>query len=246
MRVSAEGLAFIKSAEGLERRLPGGRIGPYLCPAGVPTIGYGTTEYPNGRRVTLDDEPISRSDAETFLRHDVDEFSDQVFDLLRRQPTQSQFDALVSLAYNIGITAFGRSTVLSRYNRGDIQGAAAAFMMWVRVGNQRNAGLVRRRTNEAQMFLRDAPSEDMPQAVNDGTRRNYVGPIAAGTAGLGGAGLSLDNARDIMHLLEDALPFLRPVTNFISTNPVWAIRALCAALVITAVVWGIRRWQRSR
>ena len=245
MRLSAEGFNFLKSHEGLERRLRNGRIAAYDDGFGTPTIGYGTTIYPNGQRVALGDIR-SRADVDSYLRQDISELEEQITDLVRRLPTQSQFDAFVSLAYNIGIGAFSRSQVLRRFNAGDDAGAAAAFGSFTRSGRTRNVpGLVRRRGEEAAMFLRDVPRGQMPQSVEEPSR-GYAGPAVAGTAGLASTGFTLDSLRDISYIVGDAIPPLRPVFRFLGENPVWAVRALCGVLFVTALVWGYRRWQRNR
>jgi lysozyme len=97
MKISQKGLDLIKKFEGFSAK-------PYLCPAGVPTIGYGATYYTNGTKVTMSDEPISEEWAEQLLSHIVHTYEKGVTSLVIPKITQNQFDALVSFAYNVGVT----------------------------------------------------------------------------------------------------------------------------------------------
>jgi lysozyme len=139
VKLSNAGLALIKKYEGL-------KLTAYLCPANVWTIGYGSTgaHVKRGMRIT---EP----EADALLRKDLGRFALAV--LTSAHPvTQGQYDAMVSLAFNIGIGAFQRSTVLRKHNAGDFAGAADSFGMWNRAGNRVLNGLVRRRQEEAAMY----------------------------------------------------------------------------------------------
>jgi len=114
MTISPFGLAIIKYFEGF-------RAEPYLCSAGVPTIGYGSTYYEDGTKVTLDDEPITEEDATILLEQTVnDEYSITVDEGVLVDVNQQQFDAMVSLTYNIGSGAFLGSTLLEHCNREEI------------------------------------------------------------------------------------------------------------------------------
>ena len=85
------------------------------------------------------------------------QFEEGVRDGIGKAPTtQAQFDAMVCLAYNIGVNAFQRSTVLRRHNAGDYAGAAAAFAMWNKGGGKVLKGLVRRRAAEAALYRSDS------------------------------------------------------------------------------------------
>lgn len=140
MKISPHGLAIIKGAEGL-------RLEAYLCPAGIPTIGYGST-----RGVVLGDT-ITEDEAEQRLKDDVEEFEGCVADVVTVPLTQGQFDALVSLSFNIGCTRFANSTLVRLLNAGDIDGAAAEFSRWVKSKGQTLPGLVRRRQAERERFV---------------------------------------------------------------------------------------------
>lgn len=146
MKASDKGLALIKQFEGFSAR-------PYLCPAGVPTIGYGATYYPDGRRVTMQDRPVTEADATAMLRAMLASYEAGIARYVQVPLTQGQYDALVSFAYNLGLAALKSSTLLRLVNARDWQGAAAQFPRWNRAGGKVLPGLTRRREAERVMFL---------------------------------------------------------------------------------------------
>ena len=146
MNLSKTGLDLIKRFESF-------RAAPYLCSAGVPTIGYGTTVYPNGIKVKLSDQKITQQLAESFLQRHVNAIEKDVSKLVKVTLTQNQFDALVSFAYNVGIGAFGDSTLLKQLNAGDIDNASKQFERWNKAGGKVSNGLTRRRNAEKALFL---------------------------------------------------------------------------------------------
>jgi len=139
MRTSENGLALIRQAEGL-------RLRAYKCPAGVWTIGYGTTAGVKEGQV------ITKERAEELLRDDVKRFEDQVLRLVKVPLTQGQLDALVSFTYNLGAANLGNSTLLRLLNAGDYKGAAAQFDRWTKAGGKALPGLVKRRAAERALF----------------------------------------------------------------------------------------------
>ena len=119
---------------------------------GVWTIGFGTIKYPNGVRVKKGDT-CTLDQAKEYMRHDLIEFEHTVNSSVKVPLNQNQFDALVSLAYNIGSNAFKSSTLVKKLNAGDYQGAADQFNAWVNAGGKRMQGLVNRRDREKLLFL---------------------------------------------------------------------------------------------
>jgi lysozyme len=146
MSTSQNGINLISSFEGCELKA-------YLCPAKVWTIGFGTTVYPNGVKVKKGDS-CTLEQAKQFKAHDLKRFEKTVNDLVKVPLTQNQFDALVSLTYNIGTGAFEKSTLLKKLNTGDYQGAADQFTVWNKGGGKVLQGLVNRRAKEKEVFLR--------------------------------------------------------------------------------------------
>jgi lysozyme len=126
---------------------------PYLCPANVWTIGYGTTVYPDGRRVGPHDPPIDKAKALALLQADVGKRWSDLKRSLHRPPTIYQAAAMLSLAYNIGVGAFAGSSVCTAFNAGDIAAAASAFLRWNKIKGRVSAGLTARRQAERKLFL---------------------------------------------------------------------------------------------
>lgn len=152
METSKTGIDLIKKYEGL-------KLKPYLCPAGIPTVGYGTTVYPNGRKVKLTDKAITKEQAESYLRFDVQNKCENYINVLVKQPiNQNQFDALVSFVYNLGASAFERSTLLKKINQNpnDLS-IEAEFLKWInaRVNGKLTPlnGLEKRRSEEAILYF---------------------------------------------------------------------------------------------
>jgi lysozyme len=148
MGISAKGLDLIKAFEGFKSET-------YKCPAGVLTIGYGTTRYPNGKTVQVEDE-VSEQQAEAFLLYDCNKFSQDVDRLVKVPLNQNQKDALISFCYNLGTGAFAGSTMLKLLNQGDYKAAAQEFPKWNKATidgvKQVLPGLTRRRQEEKLLF----------------------------------------------------------------------------------------------
>lgn len=144
MKVSSKGLELIKEFESFSSVA-------YLCSAKKATIGYGNTFWEDGTPVKIGDQ-ISKERAETLLKHVVDNFSVAVEVDIKIEVTQNQFDAMVSLAYNIGLGAFRNSTLLRKVNVGDFIGASLEFPKWNRSGGKPLLGLTRRREREKLLF----------------------------------------------------------------------------------------------
>ena len=138
----------------LIRRFEGFRGTPYKCPAGVPTIGYGSTRYANGAVVTLQDAPITQAQADHIMKATLTEYEDAVRRYAQVPINQNQFDSLVDFAYNVGAKALLKSTLLRKLNAGDTTGASAEFAKWVKGGGVTLPGLVTRREAERVLFVK--------------------------------------------------------------------------------------------
>ncbi|MFW1840914.1 lysozyme [Acinetobacter gyllenbergii] len=143
---SRVGIDLITSFEDL-------RLDAYDDGVGVWTIGYGTTIYPNGIKVKKGDV-CTLDQAKAYFAFDLKRFERAVNSSVKVTINQNQFDALVSLAYNIGQTAFSKSTLLKKLNAKDYQGAADQFPEWNKGGGKVMKGLVRRRAAERALFLK--------------------------------------------------------------------------------------------
>lgn len=141
-KINPEGLEIIKSYEGL-------RLQAYLCPANVLTIGFGHTGPDVKPKMH-----ITAQQAEKLLQADLAEFEEGVTSMLGAAKTnENQFSAMVSLAYNIGVTAFKASSVIRHHRDGNTSKAAASFKLWNKGGGKVLPGLTKRRAAEAALYL---------------------------------------------------------------------------------------------
>ena len=148
MQISNNGIALIKRFEGC-------RLTAYPDPGtgGDPwTIGYGWTGKVDGNPIKPGMK-IDDATADRLLRTGVVSFDQAVSKMLKVTVTQNQYDALVSLAYNIGTRALSTSTLMKKLNAGDVKGAADEFLRWNRSGGKVMAGLTNRRKAEREVFL---------------------------------------------------------------------------------------------
>jgi lysozyme len=139
-QIGPAGLALIKKWEGC-------RLTAYKDIVGVWTVGYGSTGPHVKQGLTL-----TQDQADKLLQDDLDRFEASV-DKNAPTASQNQFDAMVSLAFNIGTGAFEKSTLLRKLKAGDTAGAADAFLSWVNAGGRKVQGLVNRRADERRLFL---------------------------------------------------------------------------------------------
>lgn len=137
----------------LIKRFEGFRAKAYVCPAGVNTIGYGTTRI-NGKPVELG-AIITTDEADRFLEEDLKKFEDSINQNVLIELKQNQFDALVSFVYNVGVGNFIKSTLLKRLNEKNINAAADEFLRWNKANKKVLPGLTRRRNAERDLFLKD-------------------------------------------------------------------------------------------
>lgn len=137
----------------LLERFEGFRPKPYLCSAGVPTIGFGATRYLDGRRVQLTDPPITREHALHLLREQVlRDYLPEVLKLCHGLDTTQRIAAVTSWAYNCGIGALRASTMRKRINAKDWPAARKECLRWNKAGGRVVPGLTRRRQTEAGML----------------------------------------------------------------------------------------------
>ncbi len=142
-QASPNGIDFIKRFEGL-------RLKPYLCSAGKPTIGYGSTFYPNGRKVTLSDKPITEKEAEKLLIETLKSFEKKVNRRITIPLNQNQFDALVSHTFNTG----GSDTLFELINQYADMSIIEDWWTtrYITANKKLIPGLVRRRKEEFELF----------------------------------------------------------------------------------------------
>ena len=161
MKTSPTGIHLIKHFEGV-------RFKPYMCSGNVWTIGCGHALYPRQLVMNLvdrakfdlkpeDNRIWTKEEVDGLLKYDLQRFELGVLRLLGTvQPKQSEFDALVSFSFNLGLGTFQRSTVRSAFIRGDKTRAGEVLLMYRRAGGRILQGLVRRRLAEHAMFMSGA------------------------------------------------------------------------------------------
>jgi len=143
MKLSENGTKLIKKYEGC-------RLKAYKCPRGVWTIGYGHTNNVRPNDV------ITQNEAEELFKQDVKVFENAVNRLVKVKLNQNQFDALVSFTFNLGYgdRGLGGSTLLRLLNNSDYIGASKQFSRWVYSGDRVLEGLIKRRNEEKELFLK--------------------------------------------------------------------------------------------
>jgi len=267
LRTSPVGLKLIETFEGL-------RTKAYLCPAGRPTIGIGHTSAAGGTftlvngsrvsKVALGQE-ITKEEARRLFEQDIDAFEEDVHRLLKRPASRFQLDALVSLTLNIGTDNFSKSTVLRKFNAGDMAAAADAFLAWNKATVKGKKvvvkGLVRRREAERWYFLGDIemaekiaetklgamPRDVAPPVIRETMVKSATGNTAAVTGGVGiyavyeGVKQAVSTGHDLKGTVGSAGELLLG-----SASP-WAMLAGFGAVVAigAGVIWW-RRWRRSK
>ena len=154
MKTNRAGIELIKAWEGV-------RLTAYPDPAtgGEPwTIGYGHTSAAGEPRV-FKGMTIHIDEANAILERDLVKYEAAVSKLLKRNPNENQFSAMVSLCFNIGPGNMAKSSVVRLFNAGDIPGAANAFRMWNKAAGKVMKGLENRREAERQLFLRPVQAD---------------------------------------------------------------------------------------
>jgi lysozyme len=231
MRMSTTGLAIVKEFEGL-------RLKAYKCPAAVWTVGYGHTSAAGAPNVTPD-LVITKEDAEEILARDMEQYEDGVRKYVKVGLTQGQFDALVDFAYNAGVGALAKSTLLKKVNAGKFDEVPAEFMKWTKGGGKELPGLVRRRRAEVKLWrgmdtekpvpVDEARAEpDKPKASKSITQSKEANAaVAAG--GLG-----------TIAVVQEVMPMVREGGDLLgSLSP--TILILVVIIAAAAAVWYFRK-----
>lgn len=207
--IHQSGIDLIKRFEGL-------RLEAYECAGGKWTIGYGTT---TGVQPGM---KISKAQAEEMLRGDLAMF-DQGVRVACPKSTDRQHAAMVSLAYNIGLGAFRKSSVARNHNKGNYAAAGQAFALWNKAGGKVLAGLVARRAAEAELYLSSIPAGEAvpepPRAQAEGekplaTSKTVIGSTLGG-ASMAGVGLTeiAEQVKEADGVLAMLTPYLPVVSN---------------------------------
>jgi len=147
VNTSEKGLALIKYFEGV-------RAKPYKCPAGYWTVGVGHLITRSSELPDSWDRELKPNEINEILKKDLVKFENGVLRLLHpKQPTQFEFDALVSFSFNLGLGCFQRSTVRSAFKRGDKKRAGEVLLKYCYAGGRKLKGLLRRRIAEHALLM---------------------------------------------------------------------------------------------
>jgi len=187
MKINQATVELVKEFEGFSAKA-------YKCPAGIWTIGYGTTAAAGVGITPKEGMTISKSDAEGYLHAALEKFASQIEDAITAPINENEFGAFVSLAYNIGPGAFKKSSALSAFNAGDKAKSAKAILLWNKAGGKVLKGLTRRREAERKLFLTPVGSnfEGRTSVVQSKTVQASAVQIASGA----GAGVAAVGALD--------------------------------------------------
>lgn len=231
MKMSQSGLELVKEFEGL-------RLKAYKCPAAVWTVGFGHTSAA-GAPVVTSNLVITKAEAEEILKRDLVQYEDGVRGLVQIGITQGQFDALVSFAYNAGVSALAKSTLLKRVNAGRFDEGPAEFMKWTKGGGRELPGLVRRRRAEVKLWRgmdTDTPvhhdearaEPDQPKA-----RRSIIQSREANAAVAAGGLSTIAVAQEVLPLVKEGGDLLG------SLSP--TVLILVVIIVVAAAAWYFRK-----
>ncbi len=143
----------IEKAKEIAKTFEGFSSKPYLCPAGVWTIGYGTTRYPDGRTATKDDLPITVEQAEIYLEYELIKCAKgavKYCPILAKYPMK--WAAITDFCYNLGVGRLQYSTLRKRINEENWEEAKNELMRWVYAGGKKLSGLIKRRYIESELL----------------------------------------------------------------------------------------------
>jgi len=144
----------LELAASLCKQFEGFRSKPYLCPANVATIGYGSTYYADGRKVTLQDSPTDEPTASALLMHELEHTYLQ--GVLRNCPIlltdERKCNSIVDWCYNLGVGRLQTSTLKRKINAQDWEGAQEQLMLWTKGGGKVLPGLLKRRKAECLLL----------------------------------------------------------------------------------------------
>jgi lysozyme len=243
MQMSQEGIdALLKKFEGC-------KLKAYRCPAGICTIGYGHTSAAGAPEVK-DGMTITQKEADDILRRDLVKFETAVFGMVHQPLTQHQFDVLVDFAYNAGVGALQKSTLLKKVNAAQFDDVPAELMKWTKgkipgKGMQVLPGLVKRRQAEGAWWVSGESHDEQEQRITPDPVpvRTMVeskqGNAAIITASLGGLGAAKEIAAQAQEASDTADQLMKLLGN---TN--FLIMAAIAGLA--AAIWFWRKKNMDR
>lgn len=174
----------------LIKRWEGCKLKAYKDVAGVWTVGYGLTSRAGFIEVGAN-TTVTQAEADWFLEQVVNRFAKDIRPAITQPINDNQFAAFVSLAYNIGVSAFKRSSALRHFNNGDLDKVPDAMRLWKKAGGKVVQGLINRREAEVQLFLTpDAKPASSVASRNRSTpaqSRTVQASVVQGASAVGGA-----------------------------------------------------------
>lgn len=142
-----------RASKAIIQEFEGCKLKAYICPAGVWTIGWGTTAEAGVGVVPHEGMKITQAQADHYFNLTVDKFVSEIKPRIKRDINENELGAFVSLAYNIGTPRFNKSSALRFFNAGNKTKAAAAIILWNKADGKVSPGLIRRRASERALFL---------------------------------------------------------------------------------------------
>jgi len=235
MKTSDDGVKLIQLYEGL-------RLTSYLCPAGILTIGYGHTSAA-GKPFVEPKMTITKEEAAAILRVDLGRFERGVDSLVKVELTQNQFDVLVSFAFNCGLGALKRSTLLKRVNAERFSDVPAELMKWTRAGGRQLSGLVRRRRAECELW------RSLKGAEPDGSRVMPDLPVPSKpiTKSKEANAAVVAGSASVIALANEVVPLAQKAGNVaVTASEALGRPAVLISIVIMLACAGIWYWRKRR
>jgi lysozyme len=181
--INQAGLDLIKRWEGC-------KLKAYKDVAGVWTVGYGLTSRAGFIEVGPD-TTLTQEEADYYLEKVVADFANKIRPMITAPINENQFSAFVSLAYNIGVGAFKKSSALKRFNAGEVSRVPDAMRMWKKAGGKVVQGLINRRNAEVELFLTPVatpePSIRPKSRTTPAQSRTVQSSVVQGATAVGGA-----------------------------------------------------------
>jgi lysozyme len=239
MKMSKEGVdALLKKFEGC-------KLSSYRCPANMWTIGYGHTSAA-GLPEVKDGMKITQKQADDILFDDLVKYETAVYGMVKQPLTQHQFDVLVDFAYNAGVGALQKSTLLKKVNAAQFDDVPAELAKWTKGGGKVLPGLVRRCQARSAWWVSGEPQDEQEQRVEPDPvpvrtmMESKQGNAAIITAGLGGLGAAKEIAAQAQDASDMADQFMKLLSN---TN--FLIMAVIVGLGAAIWYWRSKNMERD-
>ncbi len=228
MNMNGRGVKLVCEFEGF-------RAAAYRDPVGVLTVGYGHTGRAGPPAVAAGMR-VTRAEARRILVRDLARFAAGVRTSLRATLNDNQFSALVSFAYNVGLPAFRKSSVLAAVNRGAFASVPRRLALWVNAGGTVLPGLVRRRAAEAALFMEPVGEAEPVREVEPEVALRPVAPLAGKSFGRSTTNI----AAMVSATVAACASASEEIGAWIGPDVAASLPRLAAAVVVVAAVWIIR------